>query len=107
MANNGGTYMADIVLMAYHIVHDPMSAKHVLNTKKLYKWRITEKTKGTPVVGNVALVQTQFAKRTPVMIYATKEVANDLSDLQPVKEFTNNRDQETVNQTFDDLMKWL
>jgi len=39
------------------------------------------------------------------MIYATKEVANDLSDLQPVKVFTNNRDQETVNQTFDDLMK--
>lgn len=24
-------------------------------------------------------------KRTPVMIYATKEVANDLSDLQPVE----------------------
>ncbi|WP_222706519.1 DUF5839 family protein, partial [Lactiplantibacillus plantarum] len=54
--------MADNVLMAYHIVHDPDErAKHVLNTKKLYKWRITEKTKGTPVVGNVALVQTQFA----------------------------------------------
>ncbi|KRL45717.1 hypothetical protein FD48_GL002638 [Lactiplantibacillus paraplantarum DSM 10667] len=102
----GGINMADNVLMAYHIVHDPEErAKHVLNTKKLYKWRITEKTKGTPVVGNVALVQTQFAKRTPVMIYATKEVANDLSDLQPVKVFTNNRDKETVNQTFDDLMK--
>lgn len=57
------------------------------------------------MIGTVALVQTQFAKRTPVMIYATKEVANDLSDLQPVKVFTNNRDQETVNQTFDDLMK--
>ncbi|MGV3120951.1 DUF5839 family protein [Lactiplantibacillus argentoratensis] len=71
----------------------------------MYKWRITEQTKGTPVIGTVALVQTQFAKRTPVMIYATKEVANDLSDLQPVKAFMNNRDQETVNQTFDDLMK--
>ncbi|WP_436697229.1 DUF5839 family protein [Lactiplantibacillus pentosus] len=44
----------------------------MLNTKKLYKWRITEQTKGTPVMGNVALVQTQFAKRTPVMIYARK-----------------------------------
>ncbi|WP_238788939.1 hypothetical protein [Companilactobacillus pabuli] len=33
--------------MAYHIVHDPENrAKHVLNTKKLYKWRITEQTKG-------------------------------------------------------------
>lgn len=98
--------MTDNVLMAYHIVHDPDErAKHVLNTKKLYKWRITEQTKGTPVIGNVALVQTQFAKRTPVMIYATKEVANDLSDLQPVKEFTNNRDQEAVNATFDELLK--
>ena len=53
----------------------------------------------------MAIVQTQFTKRTPVMIYATKEVANDLSDLQPVKEFTNNRDQEAVNATFDDLFK--
>ena len=35
--------MADNVLMGYHIVHDPDErAKHVLNTKKLYKWRITE-----------------------------------------------------------------
>ncbi|WP_436697224.1 DUF5839 family protein, partial [Lactiplantibacillus pentosus] len=42
--------MADNVLMAYHIVHDPDErVKHVLNTKKLYKWRITEQTKGTPV----------------------------------------------------------
>ena len=98
--------MADNVLMAYHIVHDPDDwAKHVLNTKKLYKRRITEQTRGMPVIGNVALVQTQFAKRTPVMIYATKAVTNDLSDLQPVKAFTNNRDQETVNQTFDNLMK--
>ncbi|QAR39280.1 hypothetical protein EQJ27_15335 (plasmid) [Lactiplantibacillus plantarum] len=28
-----------------------------------------------------------------------------LAGAQPVKVFTNNRDQETVNQTFDDLMK--
>ncbi|GAB5056333.1 hypothetical protein COSHB9_07200 [Companilactobacillus alimentarius] len=98
--------MADNVLMAYHIVHDLENrAKHVLNTKKLYKWRITEQTKGPPLIGNVVLVQPQFAKRTSVTIYATKEVANDWSDLQLVKEFTNNRDQEAVNRTFDDLMK--
>ena len=60
---------------------------------------------GPPLIGNVVLVQPQFAKRTSVTIYATKEVANDWSDLQLVKEFTNNRDQEAVNQTFDDLMK--
>ncbi|MCB7151546.1 hypothetical protein [Lactiplantibacillus plantarum] len=47
----------------------------------------------TPVIGNVALAQPQFSKRTLVMIYATKEAANDLSNLQPVKEFTSNRDQ--------------
>ena len=30
---------------------------------------------------------------------------DDLSDLQSVEKFTNNHDQETVNQMFDDLMK--
>ncbi|WP_281165960.1 DUF5839 family protein [Liquorilactobacillus sicerae] len=98
--------MADNILMAYHIVLDPNDrTKHVLNTKKLYKWRITDKTKGTPVIGNVALVKTKFSKRVPVMIYATKEVANDLSNLQPVKIFTTNRDQEAVNKAFDNLLK--
>lgn len=39
--------MADNVLMAYHIVHDPDErAKHVLNTKKLYKWRSLNRRKG-------------------------------------------------------------
>lgn len=98
--------MADNILMAYHIVLDPNDrTKHVLNTKKLYKWRITDKTKGTPVIGNVALVKTKFSKRVPVMIYATEEVANDLSNLQPVKIFTTNRDQEAVNKAFDNLLK--
>lgn len=51
MTKIGGINMADNVLMAYHIVHDPDDwAKHVLNTKKLYKWRITEQTRGMPMI---------------------------------------------------------
>ncbi|KZU32000.1 LtrC-like protein [Lactiplantibacillus plantarum] len=63
--------MADNVLMAYHIVHDPDErAKHVLNTKKLYKWRITEQTKGTPVIGYVAT----WAKDKAVIHSALSEI---------------------------------
>lgn len=82
--------MADNVLMAYHIVKDATDGDvQVLNTKKLYKWRITDQTKGTPQIGKLAIVKTRFTKRAPVLVFATKEGANDLSDLQPVEEFTD------------------
>ncbi|MFD1670825.1 DUF5839 family protein [Agrilactobacillus yilanensis] len=78
--------MADNVLMGLHIRKDSPDGEWYLKTDKVYKWRITSKTTGQPKPGNLAIVQTKFGTRN-VLVYATKEVKNNVADLKPVVKF--------------------
>ncbi|GAF37231.1 hypothetical protein FD41_GL001280 [Lentilactobacillus farraginis DSM 18382 = JCM 14108] len=78
--------LADNVLMALHIIGNSKDPKPHLNTNHFYKWRIDADTEGTPKIGNLAKVETQFGIQH-VVIWGTKEVAQDISDMKRVIKF--------------------
>ncbi|MFD1125732.1 DUF5839 family protein [Lentilactobacillus raoultii] len=79
--------MADNVLMALHLSANKKHHNELhLNTNRFYKWRIDKDTKGTPKPGNLAKVETEYGIQH-VVIWGTKEVAQDISDLKRVIKF--------------------
>lgn len=95
--------MADNVLMGLHIRKDVPDGEWYLKTDKVYKWRITNKTIGEPKPGNLAVVQTKFGRRN-VLVFATKEVKNNLDDLKPVLKFQDHPSRNAkIAQTFQDF----
>lgn len=103
--------MADNVLLAFHIQSFKSKSGEVqtrLNTDKIYQWRITNKTKGIPAIGKVAIVETAFSKTAPVLVIKTKTTTDDISDFKPVVAFTDRVAKEAdINESFVTAIKSL
>lgn len=97
--------MADNVMMGLHIRRDSPDGAWYLKTDKIYQWQITSETTGKPKPGNVAIVKTKFGN-LPVLIYATKEIKNDVKALQPVIRFESHPSKnKKINQAFSKFSK--
>lgn len=57
------------LIQGLHLVRDPENPKLVsLNTDKVYVWQITHQTKGTPKVGNLAVVETKKGQQHIIIL---------------------------------------